>query len=276
MAVHQINRQPNTVTTQEILGANTYNNQTFYIVMDKGRHRKMRRMPSSLPMSNHYHTRLTRLRIWASSTYPTFNLFSNMGNTSYQSSLETGKVVIRKWWFNQNSEKNQCSVQFQQQVEKPTSNNSVEDVLISIEQGSQGFGNTTNVTAIRSYNADRIAELLGSTIGDCTAPGATQHFADILYTMEDGTIVDTGVEVTENFTKNPYSTSQTPKVNPKTGEIVTAVNPVNGALMPVYRHTKLTSAGLVEHSFVIPSKTAGTQSSPANPKVNVANTGLAS
>jgi len=199
-----------------------------------------------------------------------------MGNTSYQTSLETGKVVIRKWWFNQNSDKNQCSVQFQQQVEKPTSNNSVEDVLISIEQGSQGYGNTTNVTAIRSYNADRIAELLGSTIGDCTAPGAPQHFADILYTMEDGTIVDTGVEVTENFTKNPYSTSQTPKVNPKTGEIVTAVNPINGALMPVYRHTKLTSAGLVEHSFVDPNKSVGTQSSPANPKVNVANTGLAS
>ena len=49
---------------------------------------------------------------------------------------------------------------------------------------------------------------------------------------------------------------------------------MNGALTPVYRHTKLTSADQVQHSFLNPNDVKAT--SPANPRVIITNTGLMS
>ena len=40
---------------------------------------------------------------------------------AYSNALTTGQVVVRKWWVNTNSAKNQITVQFQQEVERPAS-----------------------------------------------------------------------------------------------------------------------------------------------------------
>jgi hypothetical protein len=163
-----------------------------------------------------------------------------MQNPAYENALTTGKVVIRKWWFNTNSTKNQISVQFQQAVERPANNAStVNSMLISLEQGTDALGTHTRVTALRSFAADKAA-----AIG---LPAGTQL----------------AVQVTENFTKNPYSKTQSPKINPSTGEVVVATNPETGTQMPVYRHSDLVLAGSCEHTFIA----AEPEAKPAMPNL---------
>ena len=174
-----------------------------------------------------------------------------MANPAYDQALTTGKVVIRKWWFNTNSTKNQMSVQFQQEVERPASNASAANsLLISVEQGTEGLGTHTRVTALRSFDANRAAQVLGSREGDATM-GSPVMFAEDFYQklgVPAGTQLS--IQVTENFTKNPYSKSQSPKINPSTSEVVVATNPETGTQMAVYRHTDLVLAANCEHTFV--------------------------
>lgn len=173
-----------------------------------------------------------------------------MANQAYENALATGKVVVRKWWVNTNSQNNQVTVQFQQAVERPQDNvSSLNSLLIGLEQGSE-IGNTTRVTALRSFNADNVAAVLGSKQGDATM-GSNVMFANDLYRAlglpED---IDVAIQVTENFEKNPKSATQTPKVNPSTGEVVVATNPKTNTQMPVYRHTDIVIAHTCNHTFV--------------------------
>ena len=188
-----------------------------------------------------------------------------MANPAYDQALTTGKVVIRKWWFNTNSTKNQMTVQFQQAVERPTNDaSSANSLLISLEQGTEALGTHTRVTALRSFNADKASAILGSREGDATM-GSPVFTADDFYQklgMPEGTQL--AVQVTENFDKNPYSKSQTPKVNPSTGEVVVATNPVTGTQMPVYRHTDLVLADNCSHTFIA-SESAQAQPAAATP-----------
>lgn len=185
-------------------------------------------------------------------------------NQAYENALTTGKVVIRKWWFNTNSTKNQISVQFQQAVERPANSAStVNSLLISLEQGTEGLGTHTRVTALRSFAADKAAAILGSREGDATM-GSPVLFAEDFYVklgLPAGTQL--AIQVTENFTKNPYSKTQSPKVNPSTSEVVVATNPETGTQMPVYRHTDLVLAGSCEHTFIA----AEPQAKPAMPSL---------
>ena len=175
-------------------------------------------------------------------------------NQAYENALTTGKVVIRKWWFNTNSTKNQISVQFQQAVERPANSAStVNSLLISLEQGTEGLGTHTRVTALRSFAADKAAAILGSREGDATM-GSPVLFAEDFYVklgLPAGTQL--AIQVTENFTKNPYSKTQSPKVNPSTSEVVVATNPETGTQMPVYRHTDIALAHLCENNFIAAS-----------------------
>jgi len=173
-----------------------------------------------------------------------------MANPAYDQALATGKVVIRKWWVNTNSTKNQMTVQFQQTVERPETATTSSNALISLEQGTEALGNTTSVTALRSFSIDRAAAILKSREGDATM-GSPVYYADDFYAAlgaPQGTTL--GIQVTENFTKNAYSRTQTPKVNPSSGEIVVATNPTTGTQMPVYRHTDLVFAHDCVHTFV--------------------------
>lgn len=167
-----------------------------------------------------------------------------MASTAYQNALTTGKTVVRRWWVNPRSTKNQVSVQFAQQIERPATASSIESKMIAFEQGTPELGNTTGVTAIRSLSAEQAVKIFGAMEGTCYNDGDKLHYADDVYGFA------TGIEVVENFERNPYSSSQEPKVNPSTGEVVKALNPATGTSMPVYRHTKLTAAEAINHSFL--------------------------
>jgi len=169
---------------------------------------------------------------------------------AYENALATGQVVIRKWWVNTNSTKNQITVQFQQEVERPASAASANSLLISLEQGTEALGNTTRVTALRSFNADKVSAILGSPNGDATQGGDVVFANDFYAKLGAPAGTELAVQVTENFEKNPYSKTQQPKVNPATGEIVMANNPATGTNMPVYRHTDLVVASTCKHKFI--------------------------
>jgi len=173
---------------------------------------------------------------------------------AYENALATGQVVIRKWWVNTNSSKNQITVQFQQEVERPASAASTNSLLISLEQGTEALGNTTRVTALRSFNADKAAAILGSREGDATQGGETMFANDFYAQLGAPAGTELAVQVTENFEKNPYSKTQTPKVNPSTGEVVMAHNDSTGTEMPVYRHTDLVVASTCSHKFISASQ----------------------
>lgn len=174
-----------------------------------------------------------------------------MANQAYENALATGKVVVRKWWVNTNSQKNQMAVQFQQLVERPQNDpSSINSLLIGLEQGSESLGNTTRVTAIRSFNLDQASNYLGSREGDATM-GSDVMFANDLYqSLGLPANIDLAIQVTENFTKNPKATSQTPKINPSTGEVVVATNPQTNTQMPVYRHTEIVTKETCNHTFI--------------------------
>ena len=104
-----------------------------------------------------------------------------MSNPAYENALATGKVVIRKWWFNTNSTKNQMTVQFQQAVERPANDaGTANSLLISLEQGTEALGTHTRVTALRSFNADKASAVLQSREGDATM-GSPVMFAEDFY-----------------------------------------------------------------------------------------------
>jgi hypothetical protein len=174
-----------------------------------------------------------------------------MNQKAYENALDTGKCVIRRSWVNTNSSKNQVTVQFQQMVERPTTDaQSAANALIALEQGTDALGTHTYVTALRSFNADKIKEVLGSMEVDLYESGDPVFANDLYRELGAPEDIELAIQVTENFEKNPYSKTQSPKVNPSTGEIVVATNPVTGTQMPVYRHTDLVLAANCKHTFV--------------------------
>lgn len=160
-------------------------------------------------------------------------------NPLFTSALNTGKVVVRRWWVNTQSEKDQISVQFQQEIEKGEDDNS----LMAIAQGSSS---KQRPTTIYSFKADVAKAHLGSTEGSFVVEGQPV-FANDIWGKE------INIQVTENFTPNPYSKSHQPKVNPGTGEVVTAYNGDTQKDEEVYRHTELIG-GVANHRFMAPSK----------------------
>jgi len=169
---------------------------------------------------------------------------------AYENALATGQVVVRRWWFNTNSSRNQVTVQFAQRIERPATAASSNSLLISLEQGTEGIGNETTVTALRSFSAEQAQSFFGSTEGTCME-GGDVHFANDLYkSLGGGSDVDVAIQVKENFARNKYSQTQQPKSNPSTGEIVTALNPTTGTQMPVYRHTDIVLASTCKNEFI--------------------------
>ena len=187
---------------------------------------------------------------------------------AYENALATGQVVVRRWWFNTNSSKNQVTVQFAQQVERPASSAAdAASQLISLEQGTEGISNVTTVTALRSIDATRAQAFFGSTEGNAMQGGVV-HFANDLYkSLGAAADVDLAIQITENFEKNPYSKTQTPKSNPSTGEVVTALNPATGTHMPVYRHTDLMLSKLCSNKFIASESQEAQTAAPGRPAI---------
>ena len=187
---------------------------------------------------------------------------------AYENALATGQVVVRRWWFNTNSSKNQVTVQFAQAVERPASSAAdANSALIALEQGTEGISNTTTVTALRSIDADRAQAFFGSTEGN-SMQGGTVHLANDLYkSLGASADVDLAIQITENFEKNPYSKTQQPKSNPSTGEVVTALNPTTGTHMPVYRHTDLMVSKMCTNKFIASESAEAQTAAPGRPAI---------
>ena len=80
--------------------------------------------------------------------------------------------------------------------------------------------------------------------------------------------VDLAIQITENFEKNrDCSKTQTPKSNPSTGEVVTALNPATGTHMPVYRHTDLMLSKICSNKFIASESQEAQTAAPGRPAI---------
>ena len=159
-------------------------------------------------------------------------------NSNFDQALTTGQAIVRKWWVNKNNS-SQIGVQFQQEIPSPSSAN----ILVTM---AQGIRPVQKVTAIHSFNSEVAQAFLGSSEGDFLE--STPKLASELFQG-----MEVNIQVTENFTPNPYSSSHEPKINPGTGEVVTGYDETTGKNMPVYRHTELV-LGEAKHSFAPQAK----------------------
>lgn len=158
---------------------------------------------------------------------------------NYQELLETGQPVVRKVWVNENSTKDQVSVQFIQQIKRDTTG--TPNKLIALAQGIDGIGQNL-VTSIFSFAAVQ-AKAFGLVPGE--------YHEGESKTAKDVFGLDVNIQVVENTTPNGYSkVAQQPKLNPKTNEVLL----LDGK--PIYRHTELVEGAPVnsflQHNSTIP------------------------
>lgn len=153
--------------------------------------------------------------------------------STFKEALTTGKVVVRKAWVSTKNPE-QVAVQFFQQIDSPSSVNT----LVSMAQGIKPI---QTVSAIFSFSKDVAQSKLGNTDVDFTAGGEAVYAADMFEQ-------EVNIQVTENFTPNPYSDSHQPKINPGSGEVVTGYDSSTSKNMPVYRHTELVP-GIASHTW---------------------------
>jgi len=152
-------------------------------------------------------------------------------------SLSSGKCLVRKIWKNPNKP-GQISVQFIQEIEVPMSASL--NPLVAIAQGLGDVGKN-RVTAILSFKEEVAIKLFGTLEADYSEGEAVD--ASVIL----GSAV--GIQVTENFTANPYAANHEPKKNPKTDEYVMGKDE-DGRVKPIYRHTEILPLEAINHSFV--------------------------
>lgn len=142
-----------------------------------------------------------------------------------EEALLTGACLVRKAWVNENSTKNQLSVQFMQRIETPSDGTS--NKLIGIAQGGSSIPDAgfTRATTILSFDIET-AKGLGIEPGDYSQGEKAMLANDVFGT-------EVNIQVVENFEANPNAAQQTPKINPSTGDVV-----LSGG-QEVYRHTEL-------------------------------------
>jgi len=146
---------------------------------------------------------------------------------AYEQALLTGKLLVRKWWKNTNSDKEQISVQFQQEV--PRKNTSSATDVSSLVADAQGISNKARPTAIFSFKAEIAENILGSSEGDCIEEGNEIFFGKVLF--PNAKMV--GIQVIQTFSPNEFKSDHQPVINPLTGEIKAFFG------RPVYQHEEL-------------------------------------
>ena len=154
--------------------------------------------------------------------------------------LAKGKVLVRKIWENTRRE-GKFTVQFMQELEGL----STEGNLVAI---ANGIENKPRVTALFTFTGDTLSkrDLDVEAIKEAGAKGMTFCF-DGDSTLEAKTLfngVEVAVQVDENHTRNPYTETQLPKINPNTSEILTKDGKA------IYRHTSLVPKESCNHTFM--------------------------
>lgn len=154
-------------------------------------------------------------------------------SAAYQSALETGQTVVRRIFKNNGSNKNQYTVQFQQELELEEGTSTLSD-LVAI---AQNINPRKRVTALFSFSEDALRKRGVDLSID-------NYFAsDKVLTAKDLFGREINIQVVENTTPNPLSPNQQPKINPATSEVLTYNR------KPIYRHTSIV-AGPATHVFL--------------------------
>lgn len=154
------------------------------------------------------------------------------------SNQKDSAVRIRRIFRNENSEKNQYTVQFAQRIETPS--NSGTSKILSLAQGFEvGSG---LVTALFSFEGDACQRFFGTLeMDNSDTEFETWPTADLL---EAELKEKLSISVVENTTQNPATPNQTAKINPKTQAVL-----AKGG-QPIFRHTILTTASTVKREFL--------------------------
>lgn len=143
--------------------------------------------------------------------------------------MSNQEVKIRKIWTNENSSKDQVTVQFVQKARGPLAVGKL--AVIAQDLSSLGTG---TVTALFSMKSDVCQRLFGTTDADYSNLEYDQMPSANPLAKELGEALT--ISVVENTTQNPANPNQQPKINPVTQEIL-----MSGG-KPIYRHTTLTPA----------------------------------
>lgn len=180
-----------------------------------------------------------------------------------QQGKSKSSVRIRKIWVNENSSKDQVTVQFAQLLEATASGNA----LVAVAQGTN-FGPNT-ATALLSFARTQAEKFFGTVSADYSDqpfeswPEPTA-FVEMLREQTGDPNTTLEISVVENFTQNPETPAQTPKINPSTGEELSK----NG--QPIYRHTTLATNATVERVFIQHDRVNTAATVPAEKKVEAA------
>lgn len=129
-------------------------------------------------------------------------------------------MKIRRIWENTNSTKDQVTVQFFDTLQSGETN-----PLLAL---TQDINLTSKVTALLSFAKEQAIKLFGTTKFDPSNPDDPNTYMEVPQSCKD-----LNIQIIENTIQNPATPNQTPKVNPKTGEVLMS----NGE--PIYRHTSI-------------------------------------
>lgn len=151
---------------------------------------------------------------------------SNLSNSAaYEQALATKQVVVRKWWKNENSSKNQVSVQFQQIVPRVSQDGEVDSLLAD----AQGISTESRPTAIFSLAEEVAMRVLGAVEGNCYEEGKKIILGKTIFPNTK----TLGIQVVQSFERNENRPNQEPVVNPITGEVKIILG------REVYQHEQL-------------------------------------
>jgi len=168
-------------------------------------------------------------------------------NEKFKEALQAGKALIRKIWVNENSSKNQVSVQVQQRVVLAGSAGAGGSVVVAATQGLDGSNYPTNIL---SFEKGIFEKAFGSPVTEMLdySDGSTIVEIDSIFKALQGEKFPTvNIQIMESLEPNENVENDTPKVNPQNDEIL-AKN-VDGNLMPIYRRT-MCVAGKAEHVLI--------------------------
>jgi hypothetical protein len=131
---------------------------------------------------------------------------------NYNEGLKSGKVCVRKIWVNENSNKDQVSVQMIQVIDNPNFDKTqISDPLVALAQGING---QIKQTAIMSFKKDIAIQYFGTT-------SANYAEEDKGVILDEKLGIETGISVQDSFEPNPNISNHRAVINPKTQQAVT-------------------------------------------------------
>ena len=152
----------------------------------------------------------------------------------------TSQLKIRRIFNNENSTKDQVTVQFAQTTE------GTGNPLLALTQGISGTG---IITCLVSFARKQAVALFGADTYDAPDLDDPETYMDAPEVLANAQI-----SVVENTVRNPNQPNQQPKIDPRTNEVLG----YNGE--PIYRHTELCLDGNVKTELLVYTERLGAES----------------